>query len=323
MSRRLRVVFMGTPAFAATSLELVAAHHDVVLVVSQPDKPTGRGGVVSSLPVAAWASARGVPLLQPRSMRAPEIAEALRATGADLAIVVAYGKLLPPAVLTAFPLGCINVHGSLLPRHRGAAPVQRAIIDGDEVTGVSIMQLDEGMDTGPVFATAQTTIDPRATAGQLMDHLAGLGAELLVTVLADLAGGTAVAVPQPADGVTMARMLEKRDGMIDFAGSARAVGARLRGVDPWPGAVCRRGETVLKVFGGWTSSRVAPGGVVPGQVLHIDAEGAHVACGEGVLVIAELQAAGRKRLTAAQVAAGRGLVVGDVLEPALTVADRA
>ena len=308
----MKVVFMGTPAFAVPSLEAVAARHQVVQVISQPDRPVGRGAAVTAPPVAAWATAHDVQLWQPRSMRPPEVAETLRAHAADVAVVVAYGKLLPPAVLTAFRLGCVNVHGSLLPRHRGAAPVQRAILDGDAETGVAIMQLDEGMDTGPVFHTVRTPIGPRETAGELMARLATLGADALVAVLDDLARGVAVATPQAEVGATHARMLEKAEGECGFDRPATVVSAHVRGVDPWPGAVASRAGVALKLFGASVGAD-RPADAAVGQVVRIDAAGAHVACADGVVIIAELQLAGRKRMAAAQLAAGRAIAVGDVL----------
>ncbi|MEZ4366963.1 MAG: methionyl-tRNA formyltransferase [Kofleriaceae bacterium] len=279
--------------------------------------PAGRGGKIEPTPVAAWASAHGLPLVQPRAVRTPAFAEELAALGADVAVVVAYGRILPPAVLAAFPLGCVNVHGSRLPRYRGAAPIQRAVIAGDATTGVSIMRLDEGMDTGPVFATTEVAIGADETSGELMARLAEVGAAALVPVLDALAAGTAHAAPQPAEDASHAAMLTKADAVIDFAGPAAAAAARIRGVDPWPGAIARRGDVVLKLFGARARARrPEEAAATPGTVLAIDDAGAHVAAGEGVVIVRELQAPGRKRLRAAQVAAGRGLAVGDVLATA-------
>jgi methionyl-tRNA formyltransferase len=292
------------------------------------------------------------------------------ATGAELAVVVAYGKILPKAVLEALPRGCINVHGSLLPRYRGAAPVQWAVIHGDAETGVSIMQLDEGMDTGPVYLERRVAIDPDETAGELLERLAPIGAEALLDVIAGLAARTARAVAQDHASASHAPMLGKTDGAIDFGQPAAAVAARIRGVDPWPGAYATLRGQPVKLFrarasvgepaqapaspghaapGAAASSHAAPGAAAsshtapgapasshaapataapkhaapghaaPGTVLAIDAAGARVACGDGAVVIRELQAAGRKRLAAIQFAAGRGVAVGDLLgrpEPA-------
>jgi methionyl-tRNA formyltransferase len=305
----VRVVFMGSPEFAVPSLERVAAAHDVALVVSQPDKPAGRGKQLTAPPVKVAAEARGLPVYQPRSARPPEVAAALAATGAELAVVVAYGKILPPGVLAAFPRGCVNVHGSILPAYRGAAPIQRAVIDGLAETGVAIMQLDPGMDTGPVYATRIEAIGPDETAGELMTRLAPIGAELLLEVLAQIEAGTAIAVAQDHARATHAAMLAKADGYIDFAGPAAAIAARIRGVDPWPGAVAvLRGERA-KLFG--ARALEAPVTEPPGTILAIDTRGATVQTADGAVAIRELTLPGRKRMTAAQVAAGRGLAVGD------------
>jgi len=279
-------------------------------------------------------------VIQPRSARTGELRDAMVATGAELAVVVAYGKILPKPVLDALPRGCINVHGSLLPRYRGAAPVQWAVIHGDAETGVSIMQLDEGMDTGPVYLERRVAIDPDETAGELLERLAPIGAQALLEVIAGLAAGTARAVAQDHAAASHAPMLAKTDGAIDFGQPAAAIAARIRGVDPWPGAYATLRGQPVKLFrarasGGEPASghttpgtaapgtaapgTAAPGTAAPGTVLAIDAAGARIACGDGAVVIRELQAAGRKRLAAGQFAAGRGIAVGDVLgrpEPA-------
>jgi methionyl-tRNA formyltransferase len=310
----VRVVFMGSPDFAVPSLEaLIAAGHEVALVVTQPDKPAGRGAQLTPPAVKVVAERAGVPVYQPASARKPEVAEALRATGAELGVVVAYGKILPRAVLEAFPRGCINVHGSILPAYRGAAPIQWAVIHGDRETGVSIMQLDEGMDTGPVLLERRTPIGPRETAGELFARLAPLGAEALVEAIARL--DTLAPRAQDHARASHAPMLTKADGAIDFTRPAAEVAARIRGVDPWPGAVAQlRGQTI-KLFG----AEAVDGHGAPGTVLAIEpgpARGAIVACGDGAVAIAELQLPGRKRLAAAQVAQGRGVAVGDVLAKA-------
>jgi len=307
---------MGSPEFAVPCLRALHAQHEVALVVSQPDKPAGRGGELTAPAVKAAARELGLPLIQPRSARTGELRDALAGSGAELAVVVAYGKILPPAVLTALPRGCINVHGSLLPRYRGAAPVQWAVIDDAHETGVSIMQLDEGMDTGPVYLERRVAIDPDETAGELLARLAPIGAQSLLEVIAALAAGTARAAPQDHARASHAPMLAKLDGAIDFSRPAAAVAARIRGVDPWPGAhAVLRGQPV-KLF---RARAVGGDAGVPGTVLAIDPAGVRIAAGDGAVVIRELQAAGRKRMAAAQFAAGRGIAVGDVLgrpEPA-------
>ncbi|MEZ4358894.1 MAG: methionyl-tRNA formyltransferase [Kofleriaceae bacterium] len=312
----MRVIFMGSPAFAVPCLEQVAAHHEVVLVVTQPDKPAGRGGQLSAPPVKVAAQALGLPVIAPRTMRTEEIARELATYAADVAVVVAYGKILPRAILELFPRGCVNVHGSILPRYRGAAPVQRAVMAGDEETGVTIMMLDEGMDTGPALLTRPLAIGPAETSGELLARMAPVGAAALVEALALLAAGEARPVEQDHARATHAAMLAKEEGEIDFTRPARLVSAQIRGVDPWPGAFARLvgaepSAPPLKVFGAVVAASGEPGGA-PGEVLEIGAQGARVACGEGSVWLRELQVPGRKRMAAAQLAAGRGLAVGQV-----------
>ncbi len=304
---------MGSPEFAVPCLRALAAHHEVVLAVSQPDKPAGRGGQLAAPAVKLAAVSLGIPVIQPKSARTGELAAALAASGAELAVVVAYGKILPPAVLAAMPRGCINVHASLLPLYRGAAPVQWAVIDGRTETGVAIMQLDEGMDTGPVYLERVVAIDADETSGELLARLAPIGAAALLESVAAIANGSAHAVAQDHARATHAPMLAKADGAIDFSQPAAAVAARIRGVDPWPGAQAMLRGQVVKLF----RARSEAGSSRPtaGQVVAIDAAGLHVACGDSVCVIREIQASGRKRMAVAQFAAGRGVAVGDVLTP--------
>ncbi|MGE0550155.1 MAG: methionyl-tRNA formyltransferase [Kofleriaceae bacterium] len=308
----MRVAFMGSPEFAVPCLRALASAHDVALAVSQPDKPAGRGGQLSSPAVAVAARELGIAVIQPRSAKTGELRDALVASGAELAVVVAYGKILPRPVLDALPRGCINVHASLLPKYRGAAPVQWAVIDGASQTGVAIMQLDEGMDTGPVLFERRVAIDPTETSGELLARLAPIGAAALLEAITGLAAGTAHAVAQDHGAATHARMLTKADGAIDFSQGAPAVAARIRGVDPWPGAIAMLRGQILKLFRAQPDP-ARPVDAAAGQVLAIDAGGLHVACGSGHAVIREVQASGRKRMAAAQFAAGRGIAVGDVL----------
>ena len=303
----MRIVFMGSPEFAVPTLRALVEAHEVALVVSQPDKPAGRGAQLTPPAVKVAAQALGLPVIQPASAKTGELEHALRESGAEVAIVVAYGKILPKAVLTALPRGCLNVHGSLLPRYRGAAPVQWAVINGDPTTGISIMQLDEGMDTGPVLLEREVAIDPDETSGELMARLAPIGASALIEALGKL--DALVAKAQDNDDASHARMLTKLDGAIDFAVAPDLVAARIRGVDPWPGArAALRGE-IVKLFRARMTDGTA--GQPAGTVIRIDQRGLHVACRGGVVAIRELQAPGRKRVTAAQFAAGRGVEVGD------------
>jgi len=307
----MRVAFMGSPEFAVPCLRAVAAAHEVVLVVSQPDKPAGRGGELRAPAVKVAAQELGLRVFQPKSARNGELLQALRDANVEVAIVVAYGKILPKDVLEAPRLGCINVHGSLLPKYRGAAPVQWAVIDGEAETGVSIMQLDEGMDTGPVWAERRVPIGPAETSGELLDRLAPIGAAALVEALPVIASGSKQPVAQDHARATHAKMLDKTDGAIDWTQPARAIAARIRGVDPWPGAYATLRCQPVKLFRATVSDRTAAGGV--GSVLAIDKDGVYVSCTGGVVVIREVQAAGKKRMPAAAFASGRGIAVGDKL----------
>lgn len=311
---------MGSPDFALPSLRAMIARHEVVLVMTQPDKPAGRGHRLTAPPVKRLAEEHGLTVLQPRSARSDDVAAALRATEADLGVVVAYGKILPRAVLDAFPRGCVNVHASLLPAYRGAAPIQWSIIRGERETGITIMKLDEGMDTGPMLLSRREAIRDDDTAGSLAVRLAEIGAEALVEALAQIEAGTAVETAQDAALASYAPMLTKAHGNVDWTASSRAVRDLVRGADPWPGAATTwRGEP-LKLYGavagdgpnGLSAADPAHG---PGEVLGVDARGIRVACGAGAVVIAELQAPGGRRMPAVELARGRELAVGSILGP--------
>ncbi len=302
----MRIVFMGSPEFALPSLRACIARHQVVLAVAQPDKPAGRGKELTRPPVALAADAAGIEVYQPRSARPPEVAERLRATGAELAVVVAYGKILPKGVLEAFPRGCVNVHGSLLPAYRGAAPVQWAILKGERESGVTIMQLDEGMDTGPMLLKRRVAIGENETSGELAARLAAIGAEALVEALAAIEAGSAVAEAQDDAQASHAPMLEKSHGQVDWSKSAEEIRNLVRGVDPWPGATTSLGGEPLKLFG----AARAEGQGEPGTVLSLGADGVIIAAGDGAVRIAELQAPGKRRMTAAELARGRPLGPG-------------
>lgn len=308
----MRVVFMGSPDFAVPPLQALLDHHDVALVLTQPDKRAGRGKRMSAPPVKEVAVAAGVPVLQPASARRPEVVAALRETGAELGVVVAYGKILPRDVLEAFPRGCINVHGSLLPRYRGAAPIQWAILRGETETGVTIMQLDEGMDTGPMLCKRSMAIAPDDTAGTLFQRMAPLGAELLIEAMDGLTRGTLAPEAQDPDQATYAPMLKKEDGAVDWTRSAVAVRDHIRGMDPWPGAFTALGETRLRVF----LPACVQGQGQPGEVLGVDERGLAVACGEGAVAIAAVQAPGKRRMEARAFASGHHIPPGTILRPA-------
>lgn len=300
---KLRCGFMGSPDFAVPSLDAVAQTCDLRVVVCQPDRPAGRGRKLKPPAVKAEALRLDVPLLQPTKMKDGTLAAALREHALDLIVVVAFGRILPPDVLAIPVHGCINVHGSILPRWRGAAPIQRAVLAGDAETGVAIMQMDEGLDTGPVFSITRTPIGPAETSGELFERLSGLGGTALAEFLRAFPN-----VPEPTaqdhESATHAAMLRKPEGKVVFDQPAARVVDHVRGMDPWPNAFVERGGEPMKVFGAQVSSR-DPEGAAPGRVLGVDDEGLHVACAAGAVAIAEVAPAGRRRMAASAYAAGR------------------
>jgi methionyl-tRNA formyltransferase len=305
-----RALFFGTPEFAVPCLSAVAALCDIRLVITQPDRPSGRGMKLTAPPVKVRALELGLPVIQPTKVRTPEFALQLREAAADLAVVVAYGRILTSAVLQAPRLGCVNVHGSLLPKYRGAAPIQWAIVRGERETGVCLMQMDEGLDTGPELARATLAIGPNETAGELAERLSKLGAELLRRELPRFVVGALPPVPQP-EGATLAPILKKEDGALDFSQPAAAIHDRVRGLSPWPGTYA------FLETGTGASERVkihrtrvqdtTLANHVPGQLCGTEAEAVLVATGQGILAINELQFEGGKRLPAAAALAGRRL----------------
>jgi methionyl-tRNA formyltransferase len=305
-------VFFGSPEIAVPFLEALAGHADVAAVVSQPDRPAGRGRHVVEPPVKVAARRLGAPVLQPERVRTPEFQAELAALGADLFVVVAYGRILPQALLDLPRLGPWNVHASILPDLRGAAPIQWAIILGREQTGVSIMRMEAGLDTGPVAATRAIPIAPDDTAGTLAAKVATVGPALLVDTLPAIVDGSVRLVVQDEAAATLARPLEKEDGRLRFDVPAPAVSARARGVDPWPGAATVLDGEALRVFAPRVlEAPAAPaGGAPPGTVLGLRPEGLAVACAEGAVAFAELQLPGRRRLPAAAVLAGRPIPAG-------------
>ncbi|MGZ3407040.1 MAG: methionyl-tRNA formyltransferase [Polyangia bacterium] len=307
---KLRVVFMGSPEFAVPCLDALLATEEVVAVVTQPDKPSGRGLGVQPPPVKVRALAAGVPVMQPVSVRKPPAAslfwDELRALAPDVCVVVAYGKILPPEVLAAPKHGCLNVHGSLLPKYRGAAPIQWAIIKGERETGVTLMQMDAGMDTGDMLLKRALPIDEWVTAGQLHSRLAPLGAELLVDGLARLKAGTLEREKQDDAQATMAPMLNKETGHVDFTAGARVVRDLTRGCDPWPTAWTLLDGEPLKLF----RAKIISGRGVPGVVIGADRDGLLVGCGDDAIAFGELQLPGKKRMAASALLAGRPMPVG-------------
>lgn len=305
----MRAIFFGTPELAVPSLEALVDIAEVVRVICQPDRPAGRGMKLRSPPVKERALELGLSVEQPTKVKTAEFAASLRALEADVALVVAYGRILPKAVLEAPKRGCVNVHASLLPRWRGAGPIQWAIVHGDSETGVCLMQMDEGMDTGPVIACERTPIDPDETAAELGARLARMGAALVRDKLPDYVAGRITPTPQDPAAATMAPILTKEDGRIDWTAPARRVHDRVRGMSPWPGAFTElRGQRV-KVHKTEVRSEGGAAGE-PGMILRAAPSGIEVACGEGVLAILELQLEGRKRMSAAAHLAGHEWLPG-------------
>lgn len=305
-----RIIFMGTPAFACPTLQaLLQRGENVVAVFTQPDRPKGRGQKLQSPPVKELALHHGIPVHQPLKVRHPEVIEQIRELRPDLIVVVAFGQILPKALLDIPPYGCVNVHASLLPRYRGAAPLNWCIVNGETETGVTTMLMDVGLDTGPMLLKRATPIHPDEDIASLHDRMARLGAELLAETVDGLKAGTVVPEPQDDRQSCYAPLLKKEDGLIDWSRTARSVHNLVRGFALWPGAVTTCDGEVLKVF----RTSVASGQGLPGSVLAAGKEGIEVACGEGSLLIHELQAAGSRRMDAASFLAGHSLRAGVVL----------
>jgi methionyl-tRNA formyltransferase len=294
----LRLVFAGTPEFAVPALRAAAQRNEVVAVYTQPDRPAGRGRGLQASPVKLEALQRGIPVLQPDTLKAQVSRDALRALAPDLLIVVAYGLILPQAVLDIPKYGCWNVHASLLPRWRGAAPIQRAIEAGDSDTGVCLMQMEKGLDTGPVLLTQRTPISPEETGGQLHDRLAALGAQVLADGLGLLrAGMRPVPQPQPATGATYAHKLDKGEARLDWTQPAEVLARKVRAFNPWPMAEALLAGERVRVHGAVALS--SPHAAAPGSMLAAGRDGIDIACGEGALRIRVLQREGGKAITAA------------------------
>jgi methionyl-tRNA formyltransferase len=303
---------MGTPAFAVPTLRaLVDRGHDVAAVFTQPDRPAGRGQAETASAVKRFALERGLRVEQPQKLRDPAVLETLRSLSPQAIAVAAYGKILPKSMLELPPLGAINVHGSLLPRHRGAAPIQRAILAGDATTGITIMQMNEGMDTGDMLLQEATEIRADDTAATLAERLAEIGARLLVEALDRVEGGTIVARPQNDAEATLAPMVKKEEGEIDWRRSAAEIERAVRAFTPWPSAYTKLGGKLLKVHRAAVVDAAAP--AAPGTV--VDARGDHldVATGGGSLRLCEVQLEGKRRLRAREFLAGQPLRAGDQL----------
>jgi methionyl-tRNA formyltransferase len=306
---RARAIFFGTPDFAVPCLRAVSEITEVVCVMTQPDRPAGRGMRLKPPAVKVCAQELGLEVQQPTKVRTAAFAESLRALSADVAVVAAYGRILPSAVLTAPRLGCVNVHASLLPRWRGAAPVHWAIVHGDETTGVCLMQMDEGMDTGAVLACDPTPIGPDETAGELSSRLSQMGGDLLTRELPRYLAGELESTPQNDAAATKAPLLKKEDGRIDWASPAVTVHNRVRGMSPWPGAHCFLDDERVKVHRTHVVSEQGESGD-GGTVVRADSHGIEVACEPGLVAVDELQPAGRRRMSAEQFLAGHGDLAG-------------
>lgn len=318
MSPPFRAVFMGTPEFAVPSLSALARTENVTLVLANPDRPAGRGRALLAPPVKREAERLGLPVFQPEKVRLPEAVARIAAERPDLVVVAAYGHILPKSILEIPPLGCINVHASLLPKYRGAAPINWAIVAGETVSGVTIMKMDVGMDTGPILHVREAPIAEEDTAGTLYAKLSLLGAEALSEALRMLHDGTLTETPQDDRLATKAPMLTKEHGRIDWSRTAREVRNLVRGMAPWPSAYTSHDGKTLKVLaaavrnGGGETAGPAP---LPGEIVEVGREGIVVACGEGTLALVTVQPEGGKPMSSWAYAQGRRARKGERLSP--------
>lgn len=312
-SQQLRIIFMGTPDFAAATLQaLINSPDEVVAVVTQPDKGRGRGRKVTAPPTKILAEQHNIPVLQPTKIKTEEFHNGLLSYQPDLIVVAAYGRILPKSLLELAPMGCINVHGSLLPKYRGAAPIQWAVINGEKDAGVTIIQMDEGMDTGDMLLKGTIATSPDETAGSLFEKLAELGASTLLSAIKGIKAGSVIPTPQDHDRATMAPMLKKEDGRIDWSRSAREISCLIRGLDPWPSAWCSMEGKRLRLF----SPQIVEGSKEngsPGTVLKANRQGLLVACGSDNLLFKALQPEGKKRMDVASFINGHPIAAGTSL----------
>lgn len=309
----MKIIFMGTPDFSVGTLEaLVEAGHDVVLAVTQPDKPKGRGKEMQFTPVKECAMKHGIPVFQPRKVREPECIEELRKYNADVMVVVAFGQILPKEILEMTPYGCINVHASLLPKYRGAAPIQWAIIDGEEITGVTTMQMDEGLDTGDMLLKTEIPIEVKETGGSLFDKLAEAGAKLCVETLDGLVAKTIVPEKQGETPTAYAKQIKKELGDIDWTKKGIEIERLIRGLTPWPSAYSNWNGKVMKIW----DAEISEGNTeeVPGTIVKVEKEAFYVQTGDGLLKVCELQIPGKKRMDAGAFLRGYQVKVGEKFE---------
>jgi len=294
----MRLIFAGTPAFAAVALEaLLHSAHQVAMVLTQPDRPAGRGMKMISSEVKRLALNHGISVLQPATLRDVDVVSSIAGLGADAMIVAAYGLILPPEVLSVFQYGCINIHASVLPRWRGAAPIQQALLAGDRETGVSIMRMEKGLDTGPVFTIERIQIESRETASTLHDKLAALGAHNIVRALAGIESGSLQAEPQSADGITYAHKITREQARIDWKLPAVELDRAVRAFNPFPAAFSSFDEQVVKI---WDAEIASGSSAEPGEVVAVSDAGIVVACGSGALCLTRLQRPGGKQLPVAE-----------------------
>lgn len=308
----MRVIFMGTPDFSVGTLQaLIDAGHEVVLAVTQPDKPKGRGKAMQFPPVKDIALKNGIEVYQPRRVRDPECVEYLRKYNADIFVVVAFGQILTKEILQMPKYGCVNVHASLLPKYRGAAPIQWAVINGEKVTGVTTMRMDEGIDTGDMIMKAETALDEKETGGSLFDKLSSVGADLCVKTLEAIENGTAVYTKQDHDRATVTRMIKKQFGLIDWNKSAKELECLIRGLNPWPSAYTIIHGKTLKIW----DADVSDGQTeeVPGTVVEITKNTIGVQTGNGILLLKEVQLEGKKRMACDAFLRGYPVETGTVL----------
>lgn len=311
----MKVIFMGTPDFSVGTLEaLVEAGYEVVLAVTQPDKPKGRGGKMQYTPVKETAVKYGIPVFQPKKVRDPECIEELRKYNADIMVVIAFGQILPKEILEMTPYGCVNVHASLLPKYRGAAPIQWAVINGEAVSGVTTMQMDEGLDTGDMLLKTEIVLDEKETGGSLHDKLAEAGARLCVETLKALEEKTVTAVKQGESPTEYAKMLDKKLGNIDWSQSAVSIERLIRGLNPWPSAYTDWDGKVMKIWEAGVCENLESTGEKPGTIVEVVKDGFFVQTGDGLLKVLSLQIPGKKRMDADAFLRGYQIEAGTVLK---------
>ena len=310
----MRVIYMGTPDFAVGALEeIIKAGHEVALVVTQPDKPKGRGNVMMQTPVKECALAHGIPVYQPNRVREKAVIEEIKAQNPDVIIVIAFGQILPKEILEAPRYGCINIHASLLPKYRGAAPIQWAVINGEKITGVTTMQMDTGIDTGDILEQVTMKLDPKETGGSLFDKLSKMGGKLLLSTLDRAEAGTLQPIKQQEELASHARILNKQTGHIDFQKSAAEIERLIRGLNPWPSAFTHVDGKLLKIWDAEVLPDEEGADEKPGTVVKSDKNGLYIATGDGILSVVCLQLEGKKRMDVRSFLAGYTVPQGTVL----------